>query len=642
MLAGASACGGADDEGRPDGGPTRADAGPTDAAPTDGGSDAGAGDLGRADGGGGLPGCLEVEDDTSADFDLVGSQPVAFAFELNGETPPPASSGRERGLVTFRHQVRGGVAGVPLPGSGPAEGVAEVVPGPHEVVFQSGSCEPPDATPYCQRLRGEIAVQPPSATWRAAFGAMELEITVDGAPPPELADVPRGFVSLRPVGEGPSFTRSFRLPDSGPAQVATGAFHGTYEGTFIPTCIGDAICGEADFGPIEVAGDVRRTIDLQSVEVTGTVTQNGAPIQSTGVVAPGSVSFHRPGGRLAVASVQLEQDGTYAVRLLAGRYDVYFDGIEGLGPTDAPITSVALTSGLEIEADRELDFDLSTREVRLSVTANGEPLSAAIDGGHLRIVDASGRGTTFVDLATLRSAWTRQAITGTYRVEFAPPFECTSDLGIPCAGAVVASSVELEGDIAFDLASREVTFGLAVNGSGLPDSTASRGRISVVPLDLDSSRFASADLPATGALESSARLAPGRYAVSYSAPFGDDRCAAGELGPVPCGTTPLGEVEISETDRVALSLETARLTGRVSVDGRPLALPVDSGAQIAFAQGRNAFYPTVLAADGSYEIWLPPADYSVSYSPVRACEGDSVPAPRPCAGQTVRACPRAP
>lgn len=643
----AVACSGGDDDETPkpdrDGGVEEIrDAGENtarDGSVRDGGDGTRDGGDETRDGGDGVgpQGCLNVSGDADLSFDIVPSEQASITLTMNGMDPPAAT--RQRGLFRFTNEVwQGGAGGPVMSMSGPVVSDIDLIPGPHAVQFVSGSCEPPDDTPYCQNIRRSMMLTAGAQTIDYEYGPLDISLSVDGGGPLPEQMTPRGRLSFSSQDPTISFTRSFEIPGTGVAQLRTGAYSADYDAfisLFTFPCNDTVVCGAGPIGSVTVHPlSSAVTIDLTTAIVQGTVTQDGGPF-GMNAIGPGQLIFVPSEGG-GSANIDLENDGTYRLRLLTGTYDVRFAGFED-GSGNTPVNeAIVLAEDLVINANGTFDFDLTTVDVDISLTSNGGPIPMGTEEGELILRTADGNYSAGIPVAALiAGSWARKIVAGRYDIEW---FTAGCDTDVPCTSYPVMTDVDFTTDrmLVVDLVSHPVTIALTANGAPIADSTGSRGTVSISRVDETGAE--GRDVAATGPAGVSTRLAPGTYAVFWTPPF-DDRCRDGDLGPVPCNLTSLGEIEVTGPTDVTLDIASVLVRGVVNIGGTPLAPPMGIEPFLTLGSELTGGYPSNVAADGTFEVRVPPGDYSVTYGPNGWCDGRTVDAPRPCASQRIHVCP---
>lgn len=404
--------------------------------------------------------------------------------------------------------------------------------------------------------------------------------------------------------------------------------------------------GPADGGPdlsqcqgIGLESDGVLDVDLQRIEVRGSVTLGGAPMpDATG--SRGTIIFVREDGGGAV-SLALGSSGaaSYAVALAPGRYDVIFAGNPSLCSDPArpaiPCNWGPLREDLSLTSDGVLDLDVRAFRVQGEVTLRGEALPEGSRGSILFVSESvsvaapiSSSGASRYDVHLLQ---------GRYDVRYEPPACGTGEL--PCNGGELRAGLELSADgvLDVDLPSVRVRGAVTLAGAAFPDATASRGAI---VLAAEAAGRASEALGSTGAAAYDLYVWPGRYDVRWQAP--PTLCSSAGAPPLPCIDGVLREgVELSGDGVLDVDVPTVRVRGAVTLAGAPMPEVSGTRGRVAFVAedgARSVAFALPGAGAASYDVHLLPGTYDVRFEgeSSRCLSPGDARAPIPCNGGVVR------
>ena len=384
------------------------------------------------------------------DLDVAAIQ-VTGNVTLNGG----ALSGSSVGSVVFTGQGGGALTSATL-GTGRSAYGFTLVPGTYDVSWVSsgqgcGSATPPAAPCNGGTLRTGVAL--------GSSGALDLDlksvqvtgtVTVNGQPMPAASGV-RGALSFSPSGsaESPTGFTAGSFVSTGAAHYAASLMPGTYDLTYVAN---PSLChpGSALPGVPCNGGVVRRAValqssgaldvDLQVVQATGNVTLNGAPLTAaTG--SRGAIAFALADGSAASAELGSSGAGSYGLSLLAGTYEVSYQGnpaLCGTSPSsDYPCAGGILRSGLSLNQSGALDLDIPAIQLTGSVTLGGQRMpDASSSRGAIVFTGEPGQQSASIALsATGVASYSVTLIPGRYAVGYAnapalcgtAPFPCMSE-----------------------------------------------------------------------------------------------------------------------------------------------------------------------------------------------------------------------
>jgi hypothetical protein len=388
---------------------------------------------------------------------------------------------------------------------------ARVIPGTFDLYFSSDVAAEGGVTPRNQRARlatGVVISGAGSVTTRldvdVPSAPVSGAITFNGVP---ASAATGGNLLLR------NATEAFALTAADSVAYAARVVPGTYDLYFAGTDGVFAIANQnarlASGIVVPAAGTTALDIDVPWATVEGTVHFDGSV---AGESEAAHLTLRNSAGDFA--AVLWDADGTYSVRLLPGRYDLFYS--QGLTPGGAgPANHLArLRSDVLVGAGgvTRLDIDIPSTTVSGALNINGEPAGAG-NSGIVSLRDAAGDR---VDIANTASpTFSARVVPGTYDVYYTRTATPTNTMTLAPANhaarlhsdVVVAPGAPTVFDI--DIPSTMVTGRITVNG--VPAGPGDTGTLMLRSAAGDYAPFAS-----TNADSYSARLIPGTYDLYFS------------------------------------------------------------------------------------------------------------------------------
>lgn len=441
---------------------------------------------------------------TTLDID-VPMTTVAGAITVNGAAVAPGDA------VSLSLRNGAGDA-APIASDSTGSYRARVIPGTFDLYFTSGAAAEGSLTPRNQRARlatGVVISGAGSVTTRldvdVPSAPVSGAITFNGVP----ASAATGGNLLLRNATGDAFTLTAADNVAYAARVVPGTYDLYFAGTDGVFAIANQNARLASGIAVTAAGTTALDIDVPWATVEGTVHFNGS-------VAGESDAAHLTLRNSAGdnAAVLWDADGTYSVRLLPGRYDLFYS--QGLTPGGAgPANHLArLRSDVLVGAGgvTRLDIDVASTTVSGALNINGEPAGAG-NSGIVSLRDAAGDR---VDIAnTANPTFSARVVPGTYDVYYTRTATPTNTMTLAPANhaarlhsdVVVAPGSPKVFDI--DIPSTMVTGRLTVNG--VPAGPGDYGTLMLRSAAGDYAPFAS-----TNADSYSAHLIPGTYDLYFS------------------------------------------------------------------------------------------------------------------------------
>jgi len=389
---------------------------------------------------------------------------------------------------------------------------AHVIPGTFDLYFSSGAAAEGGVTPRNQRARlatGVVISGAGSVTTRldvdVPSAPVSGAITFNGVP----ASAATGGNLLLRNATGDAFALTAADSVAYAARVVPGTYDLYFAGTDGVFAIANQNARLASGIVVTAAGTTALDIDVPWATIEGTVHFNGSV---AGESDAAHLTLRNSAGDFA--AVLWDADGTYSVRLLPGRYDLFYS--QGLTPGGAgPANHLArLRSDVLVGAGgvTRLDIDIASTTVSGALNINGEPAGAG-NSGIVSLRDAAG---DHVDIAnTARPTFSARVVPGTYDVYYTRTATPTNTMTLAPANhaarlhsdVVVAPGSPTVFDI--DIPSTMVTGRITVNG--MPAGPGDTGTLMLRSEAGDYAPFAS-----TNADTYSARLIPGTYDLYFS------------------------------------------------------------------------------------------------------------------------------
>ena len=374
--------------------------------------------------------------------------------------------------------------------------------------------------------------------------------------------------------------------------------------------------------------------DLQTVQISGRVTLEGADPGAASGASRGTLSFARAGSKIPV-TVSLPATGaaTYQVRLIAGTYAIELVNGAGCPRGTLPCGTTPLRKGLTLQADGALDLDVAAAvapfDVTGQVTVNGSAMAASPTGkprGSLTFRPTGGGSAVSTTLGASGAASYRVTLSaGTYDVELKGESDCdSSNRALPCQRRVLRKGLALQttGGLDFNVNVVRVSGSVTVNGGPMAGSATGTERGQLTLHDEDGS--VAVGLGRSGDASYSLQLMAGTYDVAVS--NATDCPGSSSLPPVPCQKHTLKEgVALSAPGSLDFDLKTALLTGTVSVNGATMAQSATGKerGKLLFSDAEGAVAAGVGASGAaSFRALLFRGTYAVSFTNTLDCPTD--------------------
>jgi len=240
---------------------------------------------------------------------------------------------------------------------------------------------------------------------------------------------------------------------------------------------------------VPLQADGLLAVDVLPVRVQGPITLDGAPLPDAREDRGALLFRLERGGTLRTDPLEDEGARTYALTLLAGSYDVAWDGNEALcqetPAPPVPCNDGPLLEGLPLNADGELAVDVQAVRVQGAVTLNGARLPdddgergalafvLPSSASELRTRPLGSRGAARYDVALLPGHYD-------VRWEGTQPRCAEEEATVaPCNGGKLLDAVPLtlSGVLDVDVPAVTVQGSVTLEGARLPDELSSRGNL---------------------------------------------------------------------------------------------------------------------------------------------------------------------
>jgi uncharacterized Zn-binding protein involved in type VI secretion len=371
-------------------------------------------------------------------------------------------------------------------------------------------------------------------------------------------------------------------------------------------------------------------VELKTVRVTGTVTLDGSKLPGGGYGSGPTLMLRGTDGTTGTLA-RLGKGSTYAARVLPGSYDVVYHTSPGASCADAfPCPSgVVLKRNVALTQDGVLDLDLKTIKVTGKITLDQGKLPAASSYPELYLSDGAGAEGRVASLKQAQQAgggYEARLFAGVYDLLYraggcsdsSGPYPCQQDVALK-AGLSLSQSGVLDVDLVTVTVTGEVT----LDGKPPPASPTSP----TITLRSGRSSGTLARLDQGGGY--TAHLFPGSYAVLYHGHAG----AQCDRNPYPCqqGVVIREAVKLQSPGVLDLDLKTIKVTGKVTLDGKPY--PGVPGSRVTIrGDADSTALPQLIDLSqlqaGAFESHLFAGRYIFIHDSSDACTGKQVPCQR--------------
>ena len=520
------------------------------------------------------PNCLPpILSDSALDVDLV-THIVDGTITNEGAPIGDSPFGESIGRLTFFRPGR--EQGTHILGStGPATYALELFPATYLANYSSGH-DPPSWLPTSSTLRAEDALvvdAPLTFDFDVTVVDVPGTVTVNGQP---LIEDPGG-ITLR--DKFSKSTTHISLSGPTPGDFVVRAFASTYDveihttenQTVLPRDTSHVVMTD-----VTLQAGSTLEIDLTTIDVAGTMTENGAMI--------GDASFNRERGTIefvdsttgdaVVANMGETGAVTFQEKLFPSTYDIVVRTEDDVDQYVLPAeTTHIAASGVSLMASQTYDIDLKTVNLTGLITENGGPLteSTLYNRGYIEFVDTQTGDSVDQALGAASQTDTllEELFVGTYNIYVRTEDSDTQDALPASARHLIATSVTVdESNATRDIDLKTVTLDSVVtkNGIQLPNNASaqnSRGRLML--MDATSGHATPIDLGGSGPAELSAKLFASTYDV-----FIDTNETNTNVLPEDSWFRVAKDLVLLSSASHDFDLETVRVTYTVTKNGAPL------------------------------------------------------------------------
>ena len=424
--------------------------------------------------------------------------------------------------------------------------------------------------------------------------------------------------------EGPDGWVRLPLAAAGPASFQGALFAGTYAVFYEPppACDPDDAalpCQRARLlAPTPFTTSGWLDLDAHVVDITGTVTRNGAKLpQST-----------TPRGQIQLAGVHAEQIGlpiadvgpaSFGGTVFADTYAVRYESLACGDDAALPCYGYPVFEALPLTADGALDVDLPVVTVQGAVKKNGAQLGQAAGGRGRMELRAWGEAVSYPLTKTGVAFWSGEVFAGTHALWYVPEAACAEGAPLPCQEFRAKSAVSLlvSGSVDVDLPVVALSGTLTLDG--VTPAGAPSGRGSVV-LSGDPIGERVLPLKATGPATFGGDVFAATCDVRYEPPPACDPDEA----PLPCMThRQLAAVKIAAAGALDLDVHAVHVSGLLTLDGGPMPKPAAGRGTLRFSDPAGALdVPLDAPGAATYEAWLFEGTYDVDWLNPAGCKPD--------------------
>jgi len=361
-------------------------------------------------------------------------------------------------------------------------------------------------------------------------------------------------------------------------------------------------------------GPITIDVDIPMATASGYVTVNGAPPTRAN---DGVLSLRAPGPAYEAGGLDLTQhaaDGQYAVKLIPGTYDLYYQA------GGVPRNRLArLRRGIVIAAGptNALDIDIPVATVTGTITIGGVAGGTATDRGAIYLDPDEPTEHDEALLGTSdQPSYTAQVVPGTYDVYYASDEMTTGLKNAPRnKRAKIASNVVIAATgtttLNVDVPFATVSGSLKINGVAQATGGLDRGVYYLRAAAGDEARLAY-----TNALTYTARIVPGTYDLYYRRYEGYG--AAGGLPTNVVAKLRTGIV-VAPTGATVIDVDLPFVTvsGGLTINGAAVADASDAGA-VLLRSDQGEMIRLGATSDLTYTVGLVPGAYDVYYAAERS------------------------
>jgi len=377
---------------------------------------------------------------------------------------------------------------------------------------------------------------------------------------------------------------------------------------------------------IAIESDGVLDLNLDAVQIQGSVTLDGAPLPNESALSRGSVVF-RSADTVSVFVLSLGSSGPYSYRYTVppGTYDVTFDANETMcavrRASAMPCNDGPLISGVRIESDGVLDIDIPVVRVQGAVTLESAAMpSQSQERGALVFSMESGGTAVTAGFGTSGAAsYSITLLPGQYDIGFdGTEAACASGTApvLPCNDGPLRSDVALSTDGVLDLDIQAVRIQGAVTLEGSPfPAQPDEDRGGLVFALVDGGSASPRSFGRSGPTTYDLTLLSGTYDVLFN---GNERACEARTAPAaPCNDGPLRRSVGLETDGVLdLDVRVVYVQGAVTLEGASMPnQPQPRGGLVFALHDGGSISPRNFGTSGpaTYQLAVLEGTYDVSF-----------------------------
>jgi len=314
--------------------------------------------------------------------------------------------------------------------------------------------------------------------------------------------------------------------------------------------------------------------NLNVIQLSGRVTMGG---QTLPPAAPrGVLRFDLSGSKSISIALPASGEATYATKLFAGQYRVYFekDGREQLLKSGAFSTTGAIDFDVSASSADGGTVIVNPTPINLNGTVTGNSLALSPGPrGSVRFIPKDGATVSATLPVAGAATYAVTLMPGLYDIVLDGPTPCTASAVLPCRRIVKHKAMMLRtsGNLDLDVPILKLSGAVTVNGQAMAGGAGERGGLRLVdPIAHEDGPRLS--LGTTGPAQWSTLLYPGTYEVQL------ERTNCSVVGPLPCQTRAVKKAVVLNASGVLdVDVKVLELSGQVTVNGQ-LATPSMNGS----------------------------------------------------------------
>lgn len=436
-------------------------------------------------------------------------------------------------------------------------------------------------------------------------------VFLDGAPLPDQASS-RGALWFRSLPAGERV--ELELESTGSAtyslRLAPGRYAVGYAGIAESCLDGPAPifpCNDATvLEDVELVVDGNLDVNIPTAHVSGAITVNTAPMANAPAERGQLVFRHGDASTYAAPGSGVAGPASYAVTLVAGSYDIEWNGNSTLCLDDAappvPCNRGTLLQDIALSATGVVDVDVPMVHVTGQVRVNGSTMpNGSADRGSIAFSLGDSTLATKSFGSSGAATYVASLLPATYRVIWnGNEATCPNLAGpaAPCNSGTLLDAIALDNDgvLDIDVPAATVTGNVTIDGAPMSSASAARGELRFQAEAEGAEPATVVTFGPSGAGTFQTTLLEATYRVSW---HGNASLCDGTVAPpVPCNAgTVLDNLALGGNGNVDVDVSTVVVQGAVTVNGSPMS---DAGGE----RGHLSF---TLANDDEEEEYAAPA-----------------------------------